>query len=65
MRNSIHMLVFAKYLGLTKLEITSGSGGPTGIVDRSTPGGKEAIFVEVVRFFTDFRTGPKECGADR
>lgn len=42
----ITMAGVAKDSGLTKLELMLGGGGVIGIVDRSVPGGIEAIFVD-------------------
>lgn len=44
MKTPIPIIEFAKELGSTKLEDIPGGGGTSGIVDRSVPGGSEAIF---------------------
>lgn len=42
----INMAVFARDLGLTKLEVKPGGGLCNGVVDRSIPGGMKVIFAD-------------------
>lgn len=46
MKTPIPMNVVAKDSGLIKLEVAPGGGAASGMVDRSVPGGREAIFAD-------------------
>lgn len=46
MKTPIPMIAVAKDSGLIKLEVTPGGGAASGMVDKSIPVGREAIFAD-------------------